>query len=42
MISQVDVELPLEIEEFLVLDVERARPGAQHDLTAYRRDLGTY
>ncbi len=39
--SAVDVELPLEVEEFLSwMSSERGR--ARNTLSAYRRDLGTY
>ena len=41
MISPVDVELPIEIEDFLSwMSSERGR--ARNTLSAYRRDLGTY
>ena len=41
VISQVDVELPIEIEDFLSwMSSERGR--ARNTLSAYRRDLGTY
>ena len=41
MVAQVDVELPIEIEDFLSwMSSERGR--ARNTLSAYRRDLGTY